>query len=137
MQNKIKILISLLFVAVFIWGISLFIEDTETLPSQEEILVDLTIIYSEEDEQLFQEEKITQGSSVLDLLLHIEELQVITEQFPGVGVFVKEIGGVKGTDNTYWQYFVNNNYAEKGAGDYILQDKDSVSWKLTDSYFTE
>ena len=44
---------------------------------------------------------------------------------------VSEIAGVHdGTDNRYWQYYVNGQYMDKGADLVGLADGDSVRWEF-------
>jgi hypothetical protein len=44
---------------------------------------------------------------------------------------VSEIAGVHdGTDNRYWQYYINGQYMDKGADLVGLADGDSVRWEF-------
>jgi len=36
-------------------------------------------------------------------------------EFPGLGFFVEEIGGLRNRDGFYWTLFINNALSEKGA----------------------
>jgi len=49
-----------------------------------------------------------------------------------LGVFITQIGEKKnGQDGKYWQYFINDQYAQVGASNYILKPGDIVEWKFT------
>ncbi|MCH8987028.1 DUF4430 domain-containing protein [Patescibacteria group bacterium] len=108
--------------------------------STEKISVDITFDYGnglpgQGDVQAFVGEALFAGDTVLDLLYSLEEEQGIiieTRNFPGLGRFIEAIHGVHSTNNSYWQYWVNDEYAKVGAGQYILQDGDKIIWRRTD-----
>ncbi len=52
-----------------------------------------------------------------------------SKNYPGLGNFIDEINGVKGTPGKYWIYYVNNKKASVGASKYILKSGDTVTWK--------
>ena len=111
---------------------------TPTVPSgqadREEIQVDLSIDYGNGNEQSFPGQFVGRGDTVLDLLGILELQNGITiekRNFPGLGVFVEAIHGVRNTNNSYWQFWVNDEYSKIGAGEYILKDGDKVLWKRT------
>lgn len=100
----------------------------------EDIRVDLTIDYGNGDTQVFPQEVLRSGETVLDLLENLERSQGITLQkrdFPGLGVFIEAIHGAHNTNSSYWQFWVNEEYAQVGASQFKLQDSDKVLWKRT------
>jgi hypothetical protein len=104
------------------------------LRSFDEITIDLTIDYGNNDIQTFPQEILFSGQTVLDLLTAMERrhgIVIETRNFPGMGKFVEAIHGVHSTNNMYWQYWVNNEYGIMGAGQYILKDGDNIHWKRT------
>lgn len=56
-----------------------------------------------------------------------------------MGIFVEAIGGVENNmgDNEFWQYWINNNYAQVGPGQHILKPGDQVQWKFIKGQFNE
>lgn len=53
------------------------------------------------------------------------------QRVDGVGVFVKKIGEKEnGSENKFWQYWVNNRYAMVASDSYALRHGDSVEWKF-------
>ena len=50
----------------------------------------------------------------------------------GSMAFLESLGGVpnQGADGLNWQFEVNDEYADRGAGDYPLAPGDRVLWKL-------
>jgi hypothetical protein len=97
---------------------------------QNEIAVTLTIDYGNGDTQMFSEQPLQNGQSVLDLF---EQSKVVLEKryFPGVGAFIEAINGVHNSNTYYWQYWVNGKYATVAAELYKLQNGDKVLWKRT------
>lgn len=117
-----------------IWGESSATSIDALLVGQAEISVDLTIDYGNGDKQAFPREVVRRGATMIDLLENLEQRKGITiekRNFPGLGVFIEAIHGVHNTNNSYWQYWINGEYATVGAGQYVLQDGDEVLWKRT------
>lgn len=133
-------IIFLVLTGVFALGVSFgtFIFKSEPAQVQlegSEIITDLTIDYGNGDVQSFPNEVLLQGSSALDQLKAVERrhgILIETRNFLGIGVFVEGIHGVRNTNTSYWQYWVDDEYAKVGAGQYILQDGDRVLWRRTD-----
>jgi hypothetical protein len=94
------------------------------------IIVDLVVDYGNGDTQIFSGEKLRAGDSVLDLL---ERSGAALEKrnFPGMGLFIEAINGVHNSNNYYWQYWVNGEYAKVAAKQYELHHGDKVLWKRT------
>jgi hypothetical protein len=56
------------------------------------------------------------------------------ENYGDMGMLVVGIGGKGGGDTSaYWQYWVNGEYAQVGAGAYEIQDGDQIEWRFTDA----
>lgn len=80
------------------------------------------------------------GSTVLQLLQLLntedEELQLLTEEYEGLGVLVTSLAGqTNGADNKYWQYKVNGVVPQVGASALVLTAGDQVEWKFQESEF--
>ena len=147
--KKTVVLFSILF-GVFVFGtlFGVFLVDVGYVPitshaqpdseraaqSKKDIAVDLIIDYGNGDTQSFPAEIAWEGSTVFDLLQKMEKrhgVSIETRNFPGVGVFIEAIHGVHNTNQSYWQFWVNGEYAKVGAGQYALKDGDKVLWKRT------
>jgi len=148
-QFKQTIKIFAVLFGVFVFGalIGLFLADIgyvsvgqqnlasiATSQENQEIRADVSIDYGNDDVQSFAGELLRQGDTVLDLLENLERGEgIILEKrnFPGLGVFIEAIHGVHNTNQSYWQFWVNGEYAQVGAGQYVLKDGDKVLWKRT------
>lgn len=77
-------------------------------------------------------------STVFDLLQHVtgeENIRFKYEDYgPDMGVFIKEIGAGVIPEGSWWQFWVNAEYAEVGASSYTLQSGDTIFFKLTNNY---
>ena len=72
------------------------------------------------------EAKISAGSTVFDLM------KACSIPFEEEGGFVTSINGISQDPgaNKFWLYYVNGEFAQVGAGDYIVQEGDEIIWKL-------
>ena len=75
--------------------------------------------------------------SVLDKLSkENESLSLDIVDYGDIGMFINSINNYKsGDNNKYWQYWVNNKYADVAADKYVLEDGDVILWKFTSSRF--
>jgi hypothetical protein len=77
---------------------------------------------------------IENGATVYDVMNIVKETKennfsFISKEYPGLGIFVDEINGIKGTPQKYWIYYVNGKEAPIGISNYILKDGDIINWK--------
>jgi hypothetical protein len=63
-------------------------------------------------------------------------INLVFKDYGAMGVLVEQLGSRKnGTENKYWQYFVNDVQPMVGADKYVLQDRDRVEWRFVKSSF--
>lgn len=78
--------------------------------------------------------KIIDNSTVFSLLEELaerEDFEIEASFYPGSGFFVESIDGFSGgTDNKWWQYWVNGKLGEKSADEKEVGDGDVVEWKF-------
>ena len=81
------------------------------------------------------------GNTAFDLLKTVTDENNITLEYKDyggeLGVFIEAIGGVKNDaeQNGWWQYWVNNEYAQVGPSSYELTNGDVVMWKYVKGQF--
>lgn len=63
------------------------------------------------------------GQTAMALL---ESVATVQKKEYGFGVFVEGINGLLGDKDNYWAFYVNNEYAQQGADQTILQTGDVV-----------
>lgn len=85
---------------------------------------------------------ITNNFTALGALEEAVGFENLDMQDFGWGAFVNGIGGVstgtevEGIDDTsayYWLWYINDDYAMVGAGQYVLQDGDVMEWAFEES----
>jgi Domain of unknown function (DUF4430) len=88
-------------------------------------------------EALSYDEELTvkDGETALRLVERLSDgnppVAVVTKEYVGLGTLIEQIGAYKnGTDNKYWQYYVNGKLAMIGAGSYVIQAGDVIEWKF-------
>jgi hypothetical protein len=76
---------------------------------------------------------LPQGSSVYDAMIQAASttpFSFVSEFYPGLGHFVKEINGTKNSNGAYWTLYVNGIFSPVGASGYRLNEGDSIEWKF-------
>ncbi|MFA6304225.1 MAG: DUF4430 domain-containing protein [Patescibacteria group bacterium] len=69
--------------------------------------------------------------AVLEKLTTANTLELITKDYPSMGVLVEKIGDkTNGQDNKYWQYYVNGEKPQIGADRFNLSGGELVEWKF-------
>ena len=78
--------------------------------------------------------QIATDTTVLDLMNQLQSENQITfsgKDYPGMGMFVEEINGIKNNsqDNKYWIYYINGQSAQVGISNYTIKPNDVIEWK--------
>lgn len=67
------------------------------------------------------------GKTALDLLKQYSDTET---KDSSLGEYVISINGAQQTDDTFWLFYVNNEAAQVGAGDYQTKTGDVIEWRL-------
>ncbi|MBI5222729.1 MAG: DUF4430 domain-containing protein [Candidatus Magasanikbacteria bacterium] len=78
--------------------------------------------------------KFVSSATVLDLMKELQfehQISFSGKDYPGMGMFVEEINGVKNDNqaNKYWIYYINGQSAQVGISNYIIKPNDLIEWK--------
>ncbi|MDD5433419.1 MAG: DUF4430 domain-containing protein [Candidatus Pacebacteria bacterium] len=69
--------------------------------------------------------------SALEAIGQKEDFAITFKDYPEMGVLIQSIGTTtNGTDNKYWQYWVNGVLGEVAADKKFLKPGDRVEWKF-------
>jgi len=69
--------------------------------------------------------------SLLEELARINNFEVESKIYQGMGVFIESIAGIKnGTNNKYWQYWVNDELPMVAADKKEIKEGDRVEWRF-------
>ena len=78
--------------------------------------------------------EISQDSTVFSLLETLsqrEKFELSSTFYKEMGVFVETIDAVKnGTEDKYWQYFVNDKLGEVAADKKTIKEDDEIEWRF-------
>lgn len=90
----------------------------------------------------FQKLSLQSGDTVFSLLTRLDasqkSLTVASQDYKDLGVMIQSINGFKnGGNGRYWQYWVNNEYAQAAADKQPVLPGDAIMWKFTSSQFQE
>ena len=141
-------ILSKILILIVVFAIGFFsgqyLAKIETLPKKievgQEIEVSLLLDLGEGNIKNFKDIRLSEGKTVFDLLKKVTEennLEFSFKEYPDLGVFVESIDniGIDPKSNKWWQYWVNNEYAQLEAGSFFLEDSDTVEWKYIESQF--
>jgi len=75
-----------------------------------------------------------ESSTVFSLLMELsvkENFEVDSTVYENMGIFVESIDGLKGgTNDKWWQYWVNDKLGEVAADKKIVESGDKIEWKF-------
>lgn len=87
------------------------------------------IVYDKDNDIIYNEEKNISTCYLIDVLNSFEDLELKTEN-GDYGEYILSINGVDQGDNYYWNYYINDEYAEVGVGNCIIEDESVYTFKL-------
>jgi len=104
---------------------SYLITENHVSENNKKIITELNILgksYSTETEE---------GVSVYDVMKSVEDhsFSFKATNYPGLGYFIEEINGIKGSPGKYWFYYVNGKEANVGVSKYFIKSGDIISWE--------
>jgi len=119
----------------------LFGLDKTNQAEQATIQVSLTLDFGQDDIQTFNDIELEAGTTVFELLEKITQENNLEFSYKDygseLGALVESINNVSNDvkADLFWNYWVNDVYAEVGASNYQLKDGDRVEWKYTSNPF--
>lgn len=143
---KFLIIAIIFFVAGFFLGQGYQLPYFASIEKQEAVENEnLQITYSLQfsDSELieFQNVTIQKNETVLDVLQRLtseNDIILETKDYQDLGMMITKIGDKEnGQDSQYWQYFVNKEYAQVGAGQYLLKGGENIEWIFTGDNFNQ
>ncbi len=129
------IIVFVIFFAGFYLGQNYIAKSDLPATSSEEINVNLMLDFGNSEIKTFNNIAIKKDWTVFKLLEKVtaeNNIELTYKDYGGdLGVFIESIGGVGNDFNAdkFWQYWVNNKYAEIGVGNYDLKNNDVIELK--------
>lgn len=140
-QVKFLILGALFLVAGFLLGQGFSIPSATDQGPAVQPERDVSIMVDTGFELLgFPKLSVNEGDTVWSLLDRLaadrEELSVSSTDYGDLGILIESINSYQnGADKKYWQYWVDNEYADVAANRYLVNPGDVIMWKFTSSLF--
>lgn len=140
MKFDLKNILLLAFVFVIGFGLGATVNlpglDSSKLNTPvNENAVSIMIDYGDGEVVTYNNVPVGAGENVFqttEILAKNNNLAFESKNYEGLGTLIEKINTKKnGMDNRYWQYWVNNQKPEVGAGLYVLQSGDLVEWKFS------
>lgn len=125
-MKKIVVVLIFIFGGIYIYNQTQLI--TDVVPeSSNTVTVD-----TEKTEELLPEDEINQlvvtatvsGQTALDLLSANTDIE--TKDYGDAGQFVVGVNNLKGDNENYWAFYINDEFAQKGVSQTILEEGDVV-----------
>lgn len=69
-----------------------------------------------------------EGKNALELLK--SKYKVETQNYSGMGEFVKSINGITPGQDSFWSFYVNGQISQVGAGAYQTKSADKIEWRI-------
>ncbi len=137
-KNQIRLGLIIVLITIFLIGLFWQLENSLKVesPATEQVIqgrVFYTINKGGEDISEYQIEIYGTSTvfALLEELVNKENFEIKTTFYPEMGVFVESINGLRGgTDNKWWQYWVNGKLSEVAADKKQVKAKDIIEWKL-------
>lgn len=93
-------------------------------------IVTQSVFFEQNTEPVIYQTEVSPKSSVLQLLLQVDELEVTVEEY-SFGSLVTAINGIEnGTNDNYWIFYVNGEESTVGASEYQVSPGDSIEWRF-------
>lgn len=158
MKKNISFKLALVIIGIFTIVVGYFVQRNFSLTQQEiNNLVQGEISIQEDASKKIREKRVTyivdkgngiinsfkispsKNSTVFSLLEELSQRESFKIEFTiyqGMGVLVKSIDGVEnGTDNKYWQYWVNGELPMVAADKKEVKSGDKIEWKFESTPF--
>ena len=127
MTKRIKIIVSLLAVALLALGYSIFLQKSEPSAQAPKNQEQATTAPQVRGQQSFFYAGI-KGETAISLLKLYHKIE--TKDFGALGEMVTAIEGIKPAADEFWAFYVNGKSSTIGASAYETKDNDQIEWRL-------
>jgi hypothetical protein len=137
-KNQIRLWLIIVLITIFLIGLFWQLENSLKIesPATEQVIQGRVLYTINKGEGVISEYQIeiSDDSTVFSLLEELAgkgNFEIKTTFYPEMGVFVESINGLKGgTDNKWWQYWVNGKLGEVAADKKQVKAKDIIEWRF-------
>lgn len=134
-EKKQIILIVIILILIVVSFFLLFWQPKDLSPDERIVLGEVSYIINRGEENISEYQiEIFDNSTVFSLLKELaerEDFKIETTSYAGMGILVESINGFKGgTDNKWWQYWINGKLGEVAADKKSVEEGDTIEWRF-------
>lgn len=129
MKKSLKFILSIVSIIVAIIAIVVIknsVKNDDNVVLSNNIQV---IVYDKSNAVIYDDKKETSEKYLIDALNSFSDLKIKTES-GDYGAYITSINDLEQSNNYYWNYYVNGEYASVGISKYEIKDNDTITFKL-------
>lgn len=118
------------FKVIFLFAMLIFISACNKTDKVDEDMVSINInVYDKEAKEIYNQEISTNEKYLSEAIKDIEDLNVITVDSE-YGEYITSILDISEGDNYYWNYYINDEYAQVGISSCKVEDGKTYTFKI-------
>lgn len=118
------------FKVIFLFAMLIFISACNKTDKVDENMISINInVYDKEAKEIYNQEISTNEKYLSEAIKDIEDLNVITVDSE-YGEYITSILDISEGDNYYWNYYINDEYAQVGISSCKVEDGKTYTFKI-------
>ena len=118
------------FKVIFLFAMLIFISACNKTDKVDENMISINInVYDKEAKEIYNQEISTNEKYLSEAIKAIEDLNVITVDSE-YGEYITSILDISEGDNYYWNYYINDEYAQVGISSCEVEDGKTYTFKI-------
>lgn len=118
------------FKVIFLFAMLIFISACNKTDKVNEDMISINInVYDKEAKEIYNQEISTNEKYLSEAIKDIEDLNVITVDSE-YGEYITSILDISEGDNYYWNYYINDEYAQVGISSCKVEDGKTYTFKI-------
>ena len=118
------------FKVIFLFAMLIFISACNKTDKVNEDMISINInVYDKEAKEIYNQEISTNEKYLCEAIKDIEDLNVITVDSE-YGEYITSILDISEGDNYYWNYYINDEYAQVGISSCEVEDGKTYTFKI-------
>lgn len=118
------------FKVIFLFAMLIFISACNKTDKVDENIISINInVYDKEAKEIYNQEISTNEKYLSEAIKDIEDLNVITVDSE-YGEYITSILDISEGDNYYWNYYINDEYAQVGISSCEIKDGTTYTFRI-------
>ena len=118
------------FKVILLFAMLIFISACNKTDKVDENMISINInVYDKEAKEIYNQEISTNEKYLSEAIKDIEDLNVITVDSE-YGEYITSILDISEGDNYYWNYYINDEYAQVGISSCEVEDGKTYTFKI-------